>query len=394
MGNHYAAPSVAFDFDGTLCEDTRQQTPGRPRWPMVRLARRLHETGWWVVVNSARPLVDHLTVESWLQEHNVPCSQIALSAKPPVDVYIDDKGLMLPPAAMEEYAWMRAATAPLAATWAGETRKTSFRRAMADCAENPDWSGADFDEALRVVVPMSGGLDSSTLWAMACEADLPAVPVYVDNHAPYTGVEIERARRLTGGQLRVLSGPPVAFKQFQHIQVGRNMIMLWTVAGWARDHDWWGELWFGNHAEETKLVGGDKSVRFLATAQHLLTAAGHDLRLVSPLGGLTKPDLVRWWAARDRLDEALSTYTCFTGRPEHCGRCWACMQRLLAFTVAGHRAECEATFPGGIDLSVPAAKYWSKKTARASGGLRTGRATGTDEALTALGYGPDILEHA
>jgi 7-cyano-7-deazaguanine synthase in queuosine biosynthesis len=289
---------------------------------------------------------------------------------------------------MEEYAWLRAVQGPLAVSWATDSRSTAFRRAMADCAENPDWSGSDHDDALRVVVPLSGGLDSTTLWAMATEAGYPAKAVYVDTGAPYAAVEIARARGITGGDLHILTGPDITYQHAAHIQMGRNIILLWALAEHARSRVWWGEIWFGNHAEETKNVGGDKSFRFLATAQHLLTAAGHDLRLASPLAGLTKPDLVRWWDARGRLDEALAAYTCFTGAPEHCGRCWACMQRLLAFTVAGHREACEATFPDGVDLTEPAATYWAKRAARATAGQRAGRAAGTDEALTALGYGP------
>ena len=387
VGDHYPSRSVGIDFDGTLNHDSRDLYPGPPRGDIVHLVRRLHDAGWWVVIFSSRSNTHFAVVSTWLSTFKVPYSQITLGAKPPCDVYVDDKGLMIPLHALEEHVWLSSGAATPQQQWASGSPVTAYRRDMADFSENPAWSGNDDAPGLRVVVPVTGGLDSSTLWAMAQEHGYPAEAVYLDCGSAYTNEEIKRADQLTGGQVTLVPSPTVTYTQVAHVQPGRNAIIIRTLADWATSQGWWGEIWFGNHGDETKNRGGDKSFRFLTSSQHLLTAAGLDFRLASPLAGLTKPDLVRWWASRNRLNEALNTYTCFTGAPHHCGRCWACMQRALAFTVAGYRDEVVATFPDGIDFTVPAATYWNKRDARRRADMRGGRAEGTDEAMIELGYG-------
>jgi len=390
MGDHFSSRSVAFDFDGTLNHDSRNLYPGPPRPEMIEVLRSLYDAGWWVVIFSSRSTTHYPVIATWLATWQVPYSQICLGSKPPCDVYVDDKGLMLPPHALEEHIWLSAPDTTPAQQWTSGPAVTAYRRDMTDFTEHPAWSGQDDTPDLRLIIPVTGGLDSATCYAMANEHGFPVEATYIDCGTPYVHPELERARRITDGRLHLLPSPPVAYGQVQHIQPGRNAVIIRALADWAAGRGWWGEIWFGNHGDETKNRCGDKSFRFLTTTQHLVTAAGLDFRLASPLAGLTKPDLVRWWTARGRLDEALDTYTCFTGTPEHCGHCWACMQRYLAFAVAGHAEAVAATFPNGIDFAEPARRYWAKRAAREQAGMRTGRADGSDDALAALGYGPDL----
>jgi 7-cyano-7-deazaguanine synthase in queuosine biosynthesis len=116
----------------------------------------------------------------------------------------------------------------------------------------------------------------------------------------------------------------------------RNWSIIEAIAEQMESSKEWGELWFGNLGGETPTVGGDKSSRFMTTAQHLLTMRGYDVHLLSPLRSMDKTDLVRWWAARDRLDVLARTKSCFDPVMRACGRCQTCFRKLVAFTAAGH----------------------------------------------------------
>lgn len=110
-------PTVAVDFDGTLCEHCWPEC-GPPRVTVVEAVRALHAMGWRVVVQSCRAQTeDNLLVEmaAWLAEHGVPCDEIWRgTGKPSAHAYLDDRGVAVPAGENVEAADLIAACLRLA----------------------------------------------------------------------------------------------------------------------------------------------------------------------------------------------------------------------------------------------------------------------------------------
>lgn len=200
--------------------------------------------------------------------------------------------------------------------------------------ENPDYR-EPIAPGFRVAIPVTGGMDSSTLWMMALEAGLPVEPVYVDVGQSYRAAEMAAVLDVLGVEPEVLYGPTLG-DGWKHVILGRNWHAIAAIAHWMTSRGLWGELWFGNLAGETPTVGGDKSSRFFTTTQHLLTMLGHDVQLHSPLRGLDKTDLVRWWAARGKVHLLARTKSCLHPSGSACGRCQTCFRKMVAFEAAGY----------------------------------------------------------
>ena len=351
LTNHYPMPTLAVDFDGTLCRDSRGDEPGEVNWVMAELMQRWRQRGWYLVVHSSRPVSHNQPLRLWLIRNRVPFDEVCCGSKPPADLYVDDKGLFPPLQALDALvAWHEHADAlqaladgALDGAWAAQ---------QAQVPENPDgrtlWRPAEY----RVVVPLTGGMDSTTCWQMAIEAGLDPEAVYVDMGQHYMGMELATVRDLLGVTPRVIDGPrpPASWK---HLLPGRNAAVIFLSALTITGQ--WGELWLGNLAGETPAVGGDKSARFLLTAQQMLTCMGHDVHLLSPLRGLDKTDLVTWWAARGDLETLAQTKSCFHPHLRACGSCQTCFRKLVAFYAAGHADVLE--WDGPVDWSEHVAKY-------------------------------------
>lgn len=243
--------------------------------------------------------------------------------------------------------------------WSHGEGDNPFRLGMYAAWENPDAAfQAGDDENFLVVVPFSGGLDSTTALVMALEAGLPVVPVYVDTGAGYAAAEIEACRQLVKRLDYPLMEPlqvvtvDVNYRKHMHHDTGRNAIII------ARLLDWfpvgtWGEIWFSSTATwgECPHVGGDKSWRWIADMQALIYALGCDARINTPVGGLTKADEVEYLVQHVGLQFALDARSCYANDEGHCGRCLACFKRAIAFGIAGYGSEVLATYPNGVNFS-------------------------------------------
>jgi 7-cyano-7-deazaguanine synthase in queuosine biosynthesis len=352
--NHYQRRTIAVDFDGTLAQDDRTELPGAPFPWMVALVREWHERGWNIVVHSARPVSHNIIVMDWLDFHDVYYDDVCCGAKPPADLYIDDKGLFPCLYALDAYvAWLEHAD-PLAALAAGHMGGAwALEQALIpERGEQPPEGRLD---SYAVALPVTGGMDSTTLWAMALEANVPAQPYYVDVGQDYAKAELAVVRELIGREPTVITTKPITGRA-AHIIPGRNATIIFSIADALATYGWWGELWLGNLAGESPAVGGDKSARFLSTTQQLLTLLGYDLNLQSPLGALDKPDLVRWWAARDRVEELARTKSCFHPTLRACGQCQTCFRKYVGFHAAG-RYDYALEWDGPVDFAPYIAKY-------------------------------------
>lgn len=345
MRNYYPKPSVAFDLDGTLCRDTRNLEPGEPT-ELVTVARTLIGEGFTVVINTSRSPTHHPEVSAWLTAQGLADVQVCYG-KPNVDFQVDDRGFLSLPEVVEEAAHLSASL--LTGVTPAEVYEVSdpvsaYRSALHDVGERFNAPPDVADPFMRVVIPLTGGLDSVTAYAMALELDLPVETVYVDWGQDWASAELATAR-IWSRDIAVIHRPLNFSHEYQHIQVGRNPAFLHIVGRRYRKHGFWGEIWTGTRGDETKLRAGDKSIQFHVHTSLIFAALNIPFTIQHPLAGLTKVDLVNWWAIRGRVDEALETRTCFSAGDGHCGECWACFQRWAAFTGAGFRAEVEATMP-------------------------------------------------
>lgn len=367
--NHYDRPTICVDLDGTLALDAHGgNTVGPPLGVMVDACRRWRAQGWRIVVATARPQAHHPQVAAWLLANAVPFDQLVLGSKPAADAFVDDRGLLLPMDAVDAWvAWLlheredpRGALHALA----DGSLHCRWTDAMEAVPENPQAADVDGmhlagqEADYRVVVLMSGGIDSTVAWWMAQEAGLPAEPLYVGLGQRYHHAEYCAVLTLLGEPPHHVMAPPVP-TEWGHILPRRNAVIALAAAQWMASQGWWGELWLGNLAGETPAVRGDKSARWAATTQQLLAALGHDVQLVQPLRGLDKPDLVRW-AQQRGLERTLllDTWSCFDVEADAespCGRCQACFRKMVAFEAAG--VPTDDLWDCGTDWRAHVAKY-------------------------------------
>jgi 7-cyano-7-deazaguanine synthase in queuosine biosynthesis len=190
--------------------------------------------------------------------------------------------------------------------------------------------------SFKIVVPISGGLDSSTLALMAIESGHPCLFFYVNGGQEYAKLELAAARAIVAPHKVTELYCPFGERRYKHIIPGRNAEIVWKIAEtMARARRQWGQVWFGNLQGESPIVGGDKSARFFATMQGVLHGSGIDLHLLSPLIGLDKPDLIRWWHDHGYASRLRETKSCFSPSDRRCGECQSCFRTFVALVGSG-----------------------------------------------------------
>lgn len=225
-----------------------------------------------------------------------------------------------------------------------------------DKASGRTGSGDDEEGPRRVVLILSGGLDSSVLlYHLRAEGrDVQALSFdYGQRHAR----ELERAKRIcdtTGTPHRIVkldelatlfagSGlvdasveiPPGPYAK-ENIRItevpNRNMIMIAIAVTWAKTHGADGvaiAVHGGHHALYADCT--PEFVESLAVSVRLATESSVDL--VAPFARWTKTDIVR---RGDALAVPFAiTWSCYLGDVSHCGECGTCQERRDAFVRAG-----------------------------------------------------------
>lgn len=212
-----------------------------------------------------------------------------------------------------------------------------FDAEVSNVNENPDYRHQPAQD-FRVLVPWSGGMDSTALVLMATDAGLPVLPIYIDTGAPYS--EHERALlpllKAACGLPAIELQLPIDYERWGVIDKNRNGVILAAVAEMGTDCGWWGHIWFGNTGDpgETTWRGGDKSFWFVTEMNVQLAAHQLPWTVQSPLIGLTKGDVLRLLISRNR--GALEwTLSCTSGGATHCRECVSCAMRWLAYQELG-----------------------------------------------------------
>lgn len=323
---------VCFDLDGTLTKDGLSEV-GEPIEKVVEVADRLKKQGYKVHINTSRTNVELDTNEV---KNKTGISDVFVG-KPVADVFIDDRGL-LPPAdlidAVVENKFL--SFEELVEGLSKGTLKSEYALNTYNAPENESIENRVDDGTFRVYVPMTGGMDSTTLFEMATESGYPVHPIYFDFGQPYAESEIKYASGLVeskGLELEVIHHK-VEFEKHSYIMLGRNAIIIFWIAKLMKERGEWGEIWFGNLAGESPTYGGDKSRKFFNDTQMLLAYNGYNVRICNPLIGMDKPDEVNYWTKRN-IKVLEDTVTCLSDDAPDCGHCQSCFKKWCAFVVNG-----------------------------------------------------------
>ncbi len=209
----------------------------------------------------------------------------------------------------------------------------------------------------RIIVPWSGGLDSTTAVDLAFEETQGENIVLFSTTSgqPWDAGE-RRARHFIKRDVfpmlqsleHVEAVLPSATTTYGHVQVGRN-IQIINAAANKLGPPLWGEVWLGWLHGETHIADSDKS---LAVVDRLTRQTA---RIHLPLRHHTKADLVAHWIERGLVERAAQLYSCFVGGPTPCGRCQACFRFYVGF--AWHDAEHHLSWLPKADFSKHITKY-------------------------------------
>jgi 7-cyano-7-deazaguanine synthase len=225
----------------------------------------------------------------------------------------------------------------------------------------------------RSGVLLSGGLDSAVLLAMEqragfevwpihvraglawepAEADaiarLLATPPFAGRTHPVTSLDVDMRDVYPDGHWAVLGQAPAYHQPDETVYLpGRNITLTAKAAVLACQLEI-GRLALG------PLAGNpfpDATAQFFDAMSHALSLGlAHQVRIVAPLSGLHKEDVVRMGVEMGvRLELTLSCMSPLGGG--HCGRCNKCRERRDAFMAS---AVEDATHygPPGVGPSVP-----------------------------------------
>lgn len=346
---------ICFDFDGTLTKEDTFPEIGELDQEMVDFINGLFFEGYYIVINSSRDTIFYEQMRFILETNNVRYNQLALKCKPTADLYIDDKSLYLKNKGLFRTLidfYFLEGVEDIYKNIACGCLRNRFVENITNVPENPAYKEPT-NKGFLTILPVSGGMDSTTLWRMLEESGRDFLPVYVNMGQEYAEIELATIRSLFPGKEIQELKIDVKFKQFKHILTGRNAIIIFALAELFREKGAWGEIWFGNLQGESPIEGGDKSLRFFNDIQQLLTLMNYDVRVCNPLIGLDKPDEVAYWMDRD-IELFKKTKSCFDPEVHQCGKCQTCFRKYVAFKV--HGIDLTEQFEE-IDFSQHIAKY-------------------------------------
>jgi len=214
---------------------------------------------------------------------------------------------------------------------------------------------------MKVVVVLSGGLDSTVLLASALEQGFEVRAItfdYGQRHnreiqsairvAHHFGLDPGNTHKLidishVGEQLlqgSALTSPSVEVPLGHYadpsmritVVPNRNMIMLSIAAGWAISLSC-GAVALGVHAGD-HAVYPDCRPRFFAAAEEALRLGNYvSLTVMTPFIDWTKAAIVKHGAELKAPFEL--SWSCYQGGEKHCGKCGTCVERREAFQLAG-----------------------------------------------------------
>lgn len=194
------------------------------------------------------------------------------------------------------------------------------------------------DRSRRIVVLVSGGIDSTVSWEMAqkrvSEEQIDAL--YVKIETGYEDYEIKALRALGISPRIIEASIEHNWERFGFVIPGRNLLFILYAAQWLQEQKTQGEVWVSPTTSEITQSGGDKSWNFYWYMNQFLNSLYYPVRLVYPLQNLTKTGAIRWWLGQGlSAERLLKTRTCQSNHRLHCGECQACLIRWVALYNTG-----------------------------------------------------------
>jgi 7-cyano-7-deazaguanine synthase len=207
----------------------------------------------------------------------------------------------------------------------------------------------------RVLVSLSGGMDSATLLARAIEhghdiecvsffygskhnllEDVSAAALCAHYGVPRRVVNmVEIGRHLTSA-LMGNDDRPVPEGHYEEetmrdtVVPARNIIFISVMAGIANSHKF-SEIWLGVHAGD-HFIYPDCRPRFISFMQQALNQGlSKYVEVGTPFLFLNKTDILSYGLSCTPPVPYHLTRTCYTTSPIACGKCGSCQERLEAF---------------------------------------------------------------
>lgn len=186
---------------------------------------------------------------------------------------------------------------------------------------------------MQDVLLFSGGLDSLIAYFYLGK---PKV-IFADMKQKYAKIEIERVKKLDRdiGMGVVYENKIFDFSKIEQEDMTipyRNMFlaMLGSLYG---DHIWMAAVNGDYNHDKTPEI-------FDKMGEFLTDLSGNVIMIRSPFWKMTKSDIVEWYIKKGYPIQWLyDSYSCFTGKGQHCGRCSSCLRRWVAMTNNGIKEE-------------------------------------------------------
>ncbi len=206
----------------------------------------------------------------------------------------------------------------------------------------------------KIVMALSGGMDSAVLLATALDRGLKVIPVtflYGSKHSSYEyamvlklchhyklGVEVihleEAFKRFQSNLL--LEGGAIPEGHYEHesmkqtVVPSRNMIFISILSGLAESMGA-GEVWLGIHAGDHAIYPDCRPNFFYSMQSTVAYASDFKVKLIAPFLEIKKGDIVRLGLGLDVPFHY--TRTCYANQQVACGRCGSCSERREAFVL-------------------------------------------------------------
>ncbi len=222
---------------------------------------------------------------------------------------------------------------------------------------------------MKIIVALSGGMDSTTLLAAAVASGHEVIPVSIKYGSKHNVLEREAAGQVTehyglSNDWRTLdlmsvfdgfrsdlltSGKNVPEGHYHEESMRstvvpfRNGIIIGTLAGLAESLEA-KQLWIGIHAGDHFIYPDCRPEFYWAMKEAVFYGTDNKVVLFAPFLDFSKTDILSYGTKQVNVMRLSPphvpipyhlTRTCYTDNPIACGKCGACQERLESFKEAG-----------------------------------------------------------
>lgn len=212
---------------------------------------------------------------------------------------------------------------------------------------------------MKVVLGLSGGMDSAALCAYYLDNGYQVIPVNFHYGSKHNHYEAEAARKLEKHfrlpksikidlpfipehfkSSLLLGGGPIPEGHYkdtsmaQTVVPGRNIIFISVMAGiaWSKGAQ---VVAYGAHSGDHTIYEDCRPEFFHSMSMAISTGTGKRVLLEAPFLNFTKADIINSGRLCTPSVPWEITRTCYKDQPLSCGKCGSCVERLEAFKLVG-----------------------------------------------------------